>query len=114
MDKNIVKKGKGFLEEFKEFAVKGNVIDLAVGVIIGAAFGKIVSSLVSDIVMPLIGVVLGGFDFSNLKLVLKAATESNPAVTLNYGVFINNIIDFLIIAQKKTINSLSVYSSLIQ
>ncbi len=86
------------LKEFKKFALKGNVIDLAVGVIIGTAFGKIVSSLVSDIIMPLIGVLLGGIDFSNLALTLKKATATNPAVTLNYGLFINSVIDFLIIA----------------
>jgi len=86
------------LQEFKEFAVKGNAIDLAVGVVIGAAFGKIVSSLVSDIIMPPLGIVTGGVDFSNLALTLKSATETTQAVTLNYGMFINNIFDFLIIA----------------
>ncbi|MBU4452828.1 large-conductance mechanosensitive channel protein MscL [Patescibacteria group bacterium] len=85
-------------KEFKEFAVKGNMIDMAVGIIIGAAFGKIVSSLVADIVMPPIGVILGGIDFSNLVLTLQKATETTEAVTLNYGMFINTVIDFLIIA----------------
>ena len=86
------------LREFKKFAAKGNAIDLAVGVVIGAAFGKIVSSLVSDIIMPPIGVITGGVDFSSLSITLKSATEDAAAITLNYGVFINNIIDFLIIA----------------
>ncbi len=93
------------LKEFKEFALKGNIVDLAVGVIIGGAFGKIVSSLVSDIIMPLIGLLLGNVDFSNLFITLgsgsfKTIDEAKKAgvATLNYGVFINNIIDFLIIA----------------
>ena len=86
------------LKEFKKFAIKGNVIDMAVGIIIGAAFGKIVSSFVSDIIMPPIGVVLGGIDFSNLAITLKQATQTDPAVTLNYGKFINTVIDFLIIS----------------
>ena len=85
-------------EEFKKFAIKGNVIDLAVGIIIGTAFGKIVSSLVADIIMPPIGVLLGGVDFSNLVITLKKATETSAAVTLNYGIFINSIINFVIIA----------------
>ncbi len=86
------------LKEFKQFAIKGNVMDMAVGIIIGAAFGKIVSSLVSDIIMPLFGVLLGGVNFSSLTITLKGTTELAPAVTLNYGVFINTIIDFVIIA----------------
>jgi large conductance mechanosensitive channel len=94
------------LKEFREFAMKGNVVDLAVGVVIGAAFGKIVDSLVKDIIMPPIGKILGGVDFSNLFLVLggggpfaslKAAQDAGVA-TLNYGVFINAIINFTIIA----------------
>lgn len=85
-------------KEFKEFAVKGNVIDLAVGIIIGGAFGKIVSSFVSDIIMPPIGVMLGGVDFSNLAITLKKGTEGIDPVTLNYGMFLNSVIDFLIIA----------------
>jgi len=92
-----------FLKEFREFAVKGNVVDLAVGLIIGAAFGKIVSSLVADVIMPPIGLVLGGVDFSNLRITLKGASvdpagTSVPAVTMNYGVFINTVIDFAIVA----------------
>ncbi len=93
----------GLLKEFKEFAVKGNVIDLAVGVIIGGAFGKIVSSFVNDVVMPPIGLLVGGVDFKDLHLVLKeettnAAGEAVAAVTLNYGMFIQNVVDFVIIA----------------
>jgi len=99
------------VKEFKEFAVKGNAIDMAVGIIIGAAFGKIITSLVSDVIMPPIGVLLGGVDFKNLKLILKSATINTPAVTLNYGQFINTVIDFLIVAFSiflvvKAINSL--------
>ncbi|GMQ27747.1 large-conductance mechanosensitive channel protein MscL [Algoriphagus confluentis] len=93
----------GLIKEFKEFAVKGNVIDLAVGVIIGGAFGKIVSSFVNDIIMPPIGLLLGGVDFKDLSMVLKEATtdeagEAVAAVTLNYGMFIQNVVDFVIIA----------------
>jgi large conductance mechanosensitive channel len=93
----------GILKEFKEFAVKGNVIDLAVGVIIGGAFGKIVSSFVNDVIMPPLGLLIGGVDFKDLKLVLKgetvnAAGEAVEAVTLNYGMFIQNVVDFTIIA----------------
>jgi len=86
------------VKEFREFAVKGNAVDMAVGIIIGAAFGKIVSSLVSDVIMPPVGLLIGGVDFKNLKLILKAATIDTPAVALNYGLFINNVIDFLIVA----------------
>ena len=93
----------GFVKEFKEFAMKGNVIDLAVAVIIGGAFGKIVSSFVADIVMPLIGLLLGGVNFADLKWVIKEAVMENgvekvAAATLNYGNFIQVTIDFLIIA----------------
>ena len=84
--------------EFKKFALKGNVMDMAIGVIMGAAFGKIVSSIVTDIIMPPIGLLLGGVDFSKFTLVIKQATEMTPAVTINYGIFINSIVDFLIIA----------------
>lgn len=86
------------LDEFKKFAIKGNMIDMAVGIIIGAAFGKIVSSLVNDILMPPIGLLLGGVSFTDLKVVMKAATDTVPAVTWNYGSFIQAAIDFLIIA----------------
>ena len=85
-------------KEFKEFAMRGNVIDLAVGVIIGAAFGKIVSSLVNDVLMPPIGMLTGGMDFSNLAITLKGKTAEAPAVSINYGVFINSVIDFVIVA----------------
>lgn len=88
----------GILHEFKEFAVKGNVIDMAVGIIIGAAFGKIVSSFVGDVIMPPIGVLVGGVDFTNLAIVLKEATPATPAVVLSYGKFIQTVIDFTIIA----------------
>ena len=86
------------VDEFKSFAMKGNVIDLAVGIIIGAAFGKIVSSLVSDIIMPPIGLLIGGVTFTDLKVVMKAATEGHPAVTWNYGNFLQVTFDFLIVA----------------
>ncbi len=88
----------GMLQEFKEFAVKGNVIDMAVGVIIGAAFGKVVSSLVADVVMPPIGVMLGGVNFADLAITLKAAAGSSPAVMLAYGKFLQTVLDFLIVA----------------
>lgn len=86
------------LEEFKKFAMRGNVVDLAVGVIIGAAFGKIVTSLVGDLLMPVIGLVVGGMDFADLAIVLKAAQGDTPAVTLGYGKFLQTIVDFLIVA----------------
>jgi large conductance mechanosensitive channel len=86
------------IKEFREFAVRGNVVDLAVGVVIGAAFGKIVSSLVADVIMPPLGLVIGGVNFGHLKVVLKEAVGSTPAVTMNYGVFVQTVIDFLIIA----------------
>lgn len=88
----------GFIKEFKEFAMRGNVIDMAVGIIIGAAFGKIVSSFVADIVMPPIGMLMGNVDFSELAITLREATEEKAAVTINYGVFINTVLDFLIVA----------------
>jgi large conductance mechanosensitive channel len=101
----------GMLKEFKEFAMKGNVVDLAVAVVIGGAFGKIVTSLVNDVIMPPIGLLMGGVDFSNLKILLKAAEGDVPAVTLNYGAWINTMIDFLIVAMVifiviKALNSL--------
>ena len=86
------------LKEFKEFAMKGNVVDLAVAVVIGGAFGKIVTSFVNDVIMPPIGILMGGADFSELKVILKAATEEAEAVTLNYGAFINTLVDFIIVA----------------
>ncbi|MPQ70945.1 MULTISPECIES: large-conductance mechanosensitive channel protein MscL [unclassified Pseudomonas] len=86
------------LSEFKAFAVKGNVVDMAVGIIIGAAFGKIVSSFVGDVVMPPIGLLIGGVDFSALAITLKAADGNVPAVVLAYGKFIQSCIDFIIVA----------------
>ena len=86
------------LKEFKEFAMKGNVLDLAIGVIIGGAFGKIVTSLVNDVIMPLLGLVIGGINFTYLSFTLKAAEGDKKAVILNCGQFIQNIIDFLIIS----------------
>lgn len=86
------------LKEFKEFAVKGNVVDMAVGIIIGAAFGKIVSSFVGDVVMPPIGVLLGGVDFSQLSIIVKEAVDGKPAVVIAYGKFLLAIMDFIIIA----------------
>ena len=86
------------LKEFKQFAMRGNVVDMAVGIIIGAAFGKIVSSLVNDVIMPPIGYIIGGIDFSSLAVTIREATQDTAAVTINYGTFINTVIDFIIIA----------------
>jgi len=86
------------VKEFKQFAMRGNVVDMAVGIIIGAAFGKIVSSLVADVLLPPVGMVIGGVDFSGLAITLKQASGSIPAVLVNYGTFINTILDFLIVA----------------
>lgn len=86
------------LKEFKAFAMRGNVIDMAVGIIIGAAFGKIVTSLVTDVIMPPIGLLLGGVDFSEIMITLKQAVGEEPAVTMNIGVFINTVIEFIIVA----------------
>lgn len=86
------------LKEFKEFAIKGNAVDMAVGIIVGAAFGKIISSLVADVFMPPIGVLIGGVDFSKLAITIKEAADGAPAVTLNYGNFIQSAVDFTIIA----------------
>jgi large conductance mechanosensitive channel len=88
----------GLVKEFREFAIKGNVIDLAVGVIIGGAFGKIVTSLVSDVTMPLIGLLVGGINFTHLDFVLREAADGKPASVLKYGVFLQNVFDFLIVA----------------
>lgn len=99
----------GFFREFRDFAVRGNVVDMAVGIIIGAAFGRIVSSMVNDVMMPPLGLAIGGLDFSDFKLVLKEATpavieggvetaKAVPAVTLKYGVFLNEVINFTIVA----------------
>ena len=86
------------MKEFKEFALKGNVVDLAVGVIIGGAFGKITTSMVNDVIMPPIGMALGRVDFKELRVTLKAATESTPAVSIHYGAVLNTVIDFTIVA----------------
>jgi len=86
------------MSEFKKFAMRGNVVDMAVGIVIGGAFGKIVSSFVNDVLMPPIGMLMGGVDFKDLAVVLKAATDDVAAVTLNYGSFIQTVLDFLIIA----------------
>jgi len=108
---------KKFFQEFKTFAMRGNVIDMAIGIIIGGAFGKIVSSLVADVIMPCVGVLVGGINFTDLKITLKEAAlnamgEVVPAVTLNYGVLIQVVFDFIIIALCifliiKTLNKLS-------
>ena len=87
-----------FIKEFREFAMRGNVVDMAVGVIIGGAFGKIVSSLVGDVAMPVLGILTGGVDFKDLKITMAEAVGETPAVTLNYGAFIQNVFDFIIIA----------------
>ena len=87
-----------FIDEFKAFAIKGNILDMAVGIIIGVAFGKIVTSFVADIVMPPIGLLIGGVNFSELKVVLRTATDALPAVTWNYGNFLQVVFDFLIVA----------------
>jgi large conductance mechanosensitive channel len=86
------------VDEFKAFALKGNLIDMAVGIIIGVAFGKIVTSVVSDIIMPPLGLLIGGVNFTDLKVIMKAATEAKPAVTWNYGSFLQVTFDFLIVA----------------
>jgi large conductance mechanosensitive channel len=86
------------MKEFRDFAMRGNVVDMAVGIVIGAAFGKIVTSFVNDVLMPPIGIALGGVDFSDLVMTLKAASGDVAAVTLNYGSFIQTVIDFVIIA----------------
>jgi len=88
----------GMMSEFKSFAMRGNVVDMAVGIVIGAAFGKIVSSFVNDVLMPPIGLLLGGTDFSDLAIVLKEASGEVAAVTINYGSFIQTVLDFVIIA----------------
>lgn len=90
-DNKILKKGNKTIKEFRQFISRGNVMDLAIGVIIGSAFGKIVTSVVNDILMPLIGIIIGGLDFTNLSIKIKDAT-------INYGMFIQNVIDFLIVA----------------
>lgn len=94
---------KKFFEEFKAFAMRGNVVDLAVGMIIGSAFGKITSSLVNDVIMPAVSILLGGVDFSDWKIILKQAVIENgeevaAAISINYGTFISTVLDFIILA----------------
>ena len=88
----------GMMKEFKEFAIRGNVVDMAVGIIIGGAFGKIVTSFVQDVIMPPIGLLIGGVDFIDLVITLKEATADSEAVVMRYGAFVQTIIDFIIIA----------------
>lgn len=88
----------GFAKEFKEFAMKGNVVDMAVGIIIGAAFGKIVSSFVANVVTPVLGMAIGGVDFKQMELVLQEAPEGGKPIVMQYGLFIQNIFDFIIVA----------------
>ncbi len=95
---HIVNTGKSFLKEFRDFAVKGNVMDMAIGVVIGTAFGKIVSSLVADVIMPLVGVIVGNIDLKDLSVTLMEKSDTNPEVVLTYGVFLQNVLDFTIIA----------------
>ena len=98
---HIIRKGinsMSMMKQFREFAMKGNVVDMAVGIIIGAAFGRIVTSLVNDVLMPPIGILLGGLDFSSFAIVLKEAAGGQAAVAIKYGVFINVVIDFIIVA----------------
>ena len=102
---------KGFVQEFKTFISRGNVVDMAVGVIIGSAFTKIVNSLVNDVFMPLLGIITGGVNFAELKYVITPATEEVAEVAIKYGAFIQNVIDFMLIAivvfvMVKTINAL--------
>ncbi|PKN11489.1 MAG: large conductance mechanosensitive channel protein MscL [Deltaproteobacteria bacterium HGW-Deltaproteobacteria-4] len=86
------------VKEFKEFAMRGNVVDMAVGIVIGGAFGKIVSSLVADVIMPPIGLILGNVDFSKLSIILREKTATAEAVSINYGLFVNTLLDFVIVA----------------
>lgn len=88
----------GLVKEFKEFAMKGNVVDMAVGIIIGAAFGKVVSSMVANVVTPPLGLLIGGVDFKNLSITMKEAVGDAPAVTLDYGIFLQSVFDFIIVA----------------
>jgi large conductance mechanosensitive channel len=102
MMKRLVKNEKegemSMMSEFRDFAMRGNVVDMAVGIVIGGAFGKIVASFVNDVLMPPIGMALGGVDFSDLAVTLKEAVGDTAAVTLNYGAFIQTVVDFIIIA----------------
>lgn len=95
---NMLKKTRGVLEEFKSFAIKGNALELAIGVVVGAAFGRIVSSLVSDLITPTIALVTGGADFKHLSVTLREAVGESPAVVLTYGAFLQSVFDFFFIA----------------
>lgn len=95
---NQISKVKGFFQEFQKFAMRGNVIDMAVGVVIGTAFGKITSSLVSDVLMPPLGILIGKVDFKDLKFTLIEGADAKSTVTLNYGIFIQELVNFVIIA----------------
>lgn len=86
------------VQEFKNFAIRGNVVDMAIGIVIGGAFGKIATSLVNDVIMPPVGLLVGGIDFSQKMVVLKKATEAAPAIVLKYGAFINTVVDFTVVA----------------
>ncbi len=94
----IVKKGFSFVKEFRDFAMRGNILDMAIGVVIGTAFGKIVSSLVSDVIMPLVGTICGNADLKDLAITLQEKTETQDAIILSYGSFLQTILDFVIIA----------------
>ncbi len=98
MKENLIEKPHTFLKELREFATKGSVVDLALGIIIGGGFGKVVSSLVSDVIMPPIGLLIGGVNFTDIKFILRTATESAPAITLNIGAFVQTLFDFVIVA----------------
>ena len=97
-DKKIKERAKGFIGEFKEFVSRGNVVDMAVGVVVGSAFTAIVNSLVKDVIMPFVGWLIGGMDFSAYRIVLKAAEGENPETAVMYGNFINQVINFFILA----------------
>ena len=96
--KDLKNAGTSFLQEFKKFAMRGNVIDMAIGVVVGTAFSKIFSSLVADVIMPILGVIVGSVDFKDLAITLRDKTETQEAVILNYGAFIQTVFDFLLIA----------------
>lgn len=98
MKENLIEKPRTFLRELREFATKGSVVDLALGIIIGGGFGKVVSSLVSDVIMPPIGLLIGGVNFTDIKFILREGTELLPAITLNIGTFIQTLFDFVIVA----------------
>ncbi len=98
MKENLIEKPRTFLRELREFATKGSVVDLALGIIIGGGFGKVVSSLVSDVIMPPIGLLIGGVNFTDIKFILRESTELLPAITLNIGTFIQTLFDFVIVA----------------